>query len=43
MKPRASMTVSSYAVNFMGLNGIKNFEPTDSSKQWEVVHSQTAL
>lgn len=43
MKPRATVTVSSYAVNFMGLNGIKNFEPRDSSKQCEVVHSRMAL
>lgn len=29
MKPRAIVTVSSYVIHFMGLNGIKNFEPSD--------------
>lgn len=34
---------SSYVVHFMGLNGIKNFEPSDSNKQCKVVYSQMTL
>lgn len=38
-EPRATVTVSSYVVHFMGLNGIRNYEPTDGNKQCKVVYS----
>lgn len=43
MTPRATVTVSSYVVHFIGLNGNKNFEPSDGNKQCKVVYSQMAL